>query len=212
MFSKTVQNIFIQLESLYVRKNKLVTILNKMKRSDHTYWDSMSMDYPIYSIPNAETCLKDAKQHFENYVAKQNRIGKPIHVKQMIKNSDVDKWSELLSKVSRAKKHLEFCQKKYQNYKQLLSQVNSDIRTVQKNLYETIEKEKWIVEKFSDKQTEYFLTRSSEQPEQLLTISEKQLFKSESVYVDDAEADVKPYLYQKVLTNNCQSEKESEQV
>jgi hypothetical protein len=138
VFSKPIQIALTELDALMVKRNKLVTILNKMKRSDHTYWESTSMDYPIYSIPNAEKCLKYAKQHFENYVNKQYQHEKSVNVKQLIKNSEVDKWSELLSKVSQAKNHLEYCQNKYKNYKWQLRKVNLDITALQINLYQMI--------------------------------------------------------------------------
>ena len=138
--TKSINELFVELEAAYIKKAKYVKIINTMKHSNIPYWKSIEMDHPIYSLKQAEYEVKRWENVYHNKIVKHintyisNKKDARISLHSLTKHGLIDLVVNNLKKVQQARRHRQYVQYIYKDYKINLEHINYVI----KNLKETI--------------------------------------------------------------------------
>lgn len=137
-----LNRIFVDLEAAYVKKAKYVKIINTMKHSNIPYWKSIKMDHPIYSLKQAEYEVKRWENHYHGQIVKHINnftIMKPennkmISLHSLTRKDLIDLVANNLKLVQRARRHLLYVQKIYNDYKTRLEDINNKIKELKQEI------------------------------------------------------------------------------
>jgi hypothetical protein len=125
-----LNSLYVTLEAAYNKKAKLLKIVNMMKHSNISYKKSIDMKYPIYSLKYANDELKYAQQHYDNYINKQRLQQVKVPYITELGKPKYEKYRSLLSRITRARNHLNYVNKLYDKYKLELIDTNNRITTI----------------------------------------------------------------------------------
>lgn len=141
-----LNRIFVDLEAAYVKKAKYVKIINKMKHSNIPYWKSIQMDHPVYSLKQAEYEVKRWEnvyhnkivKHINNFTIKKPENNKMISLHSLTRKDLIDLVANNLKMVQRARRHLQYVQNIYKDYKVRLEDINNKIKDLKQEIITTI--------------------------------------------------------------------------
>ena len=147
--SKSINELFVELEAAYIKKAKYVKIINTMKHSNITYRDSMRMDHPIYSLKQAEYEVKRWENVYHNKIVKHintyitNKKDARISLHSLSHRGLIDLVVNNLKKVQQARRHLQYVQHIYKDYKTRLEDINTKIIDIKQEIVNTIIYKNW---------------------------------------------------------------------
>lgn len=139
-----LNRIFVDLEAAYIKKAKYVKIINTMKHSNIPYWKSIQMDHPIYSLKQAEYEVKRWKnvyhgqivKHINNYITNKKNANISLH--SLTRKDLIDLIVNNLKNVQQARRHLQYVQNIYKDYKTRLENINERIKDLKQEIITTI--------------------------------------------------------------------------
>lgn len=142
----TLNRIFVNLEAAYIKKAKYVKIINTMKHSNIPYWKSIQMDHPIYSLKQAEYEVKrwennyhgQIVKHINNFTIMKPENNKMISLHSLTRKDLIDLVANNLKKVQQARRHLQYVQNIYKDYKTRLENINEHIKELKQEIIATI--------------------------------------------------------------------------
>lgn len=143
--TKSINELFVELEAAYIKKAKYVKIINTMKHSNIPYWKSVQMAHPVYSLKQAEYEVKRWENVYHNKIVKHintyisNKKDARVSLHSLATRGLIDLVVNNLKKVQQARRHLQYVQHIYKDYKVRLEDINYVIKDLKETIVHNLE-------------------------------------------------------------------------
>lgn len=143
--TKSINELFVELEAAYIKKAKYVKIINTMKHSNIPYWKSVQMAHPVYSLKQAEYEVKRWENVYHNKIVKHintyisNKKDARVSLHSLATRGLIDLVVNNLKKVQQARRHLQYVQHIYKDYKTRLEDINYVIKDLKETIVHNLE-------------------------------------------------------------------------
>ena len=143
--TKSINELFVELEAAYIKKAKYVKIINTMKHSNIPYRKSIQMAHPVYSLKQAESEVKRWENVYHNKIVKHintyisNKKDARISLHSLATRGLIDLVVNNLKKVQQARRHLQYVQHIYKDYKVRLEDINYVIKDLKETIVRNLE-------------------------------------------------------------------------